>query len=176
MLVGIDHNLLALSLGSIAWRTCGLGEQIRWICTDALNLPFIDGVFTQVQSFVTLNYLPLRSALEEYWRILARDGRLVLTLEAPGFWRKCWDQSGMIGWRRFNLSRQWLGSYLMKQGLDWQRHRIARKLARNTSYDPKTLVRILERSGFEVEHCEVLRQYRNRPLLVGLTARKRVAV
>ena len=174
MLVGVDLNLFALTLGATAWESQGTVDVMHWVCADAMGLPFKDARFTNVQCFSTLNYLIVRSALAEFGRVLESGGRLVFTVEGEGYWRQNWDKAWSAR-RRVNLLRELAGNSLMRLGLDWQRNGIARRLSRNTHYDPATIARIADRSGFDVERCAVLREYKGQPWIIGVSARKRAA-
>jgi hypothetical protein len=70
------------------------------------------------------------------------------------------------------LLRWWLANKLLGWGLDWQRNRFTRRLSGFTQYAPKTIRRVVERVGFLVERCEAIREYRGRPALIALSARK----
>jgi SAM-dependent methyltransferase len=172
MLVGLDANLIALLLGAKAWESKGIGGVMHWVCADALQMPFKTGSFTHAQSFATLNYLPIRAALSEFGRVLAPGGRLVFTVEGSGLWKNFWDTAGSLR-RRVNLLRGLAGNALLGLGLDWQEGRLTRRLSRNTQYEPGTITRIVDHTGFDVERCEVLREYKGRPWIIGVSARKR---
>ncbi len=172
MLVGLDANLLVLLLGAKAWESKGIGGVTHWVCADAVRLPFKDASFTHAQSFATLNYLPIRATLSEFGRVLAPGGRLLFTVEGSGLWKNFWDTAGSLR-RRVNLLRGLAGNALLGLGLDWQEGRLTRRLSRNTQYKPGTIARIVDRIGFDVERCEVLREYKGWPWIIGVSARKR---
>jgi hypothetical protein len=97
---------------------------------------------------------------------------LVFTVEGDGLWKSFWDTAHSLR-RRVNLLRGLAGNALLSVGLDWQRGQVTRRLSRNTQYKPRTIARIAGRCGFEVGRCEVLREYKGQPSIIGVSARKR---
>jgi SAM-dependent methyltransferase len=172
LLVGLDVHLLGLAVGALAWQAQGMPSPPRWCCGSALQLPFRDSSFTQVNTLVTLSYVPVRAAVAELWRVLAPGGRLIVTVEGLGLWRKYWDEAPRFGRQRVQLLRWWLASKLLGWGLDWQRNRFTRRLSGFTQYAPKTIRGVVERARFAVERCEAIREYRGRAALIALSARK----
>jgi SAM-dependent methyltransferase len=172
LLVGVDVHLLALAVGALAWQAHAMPSMPRWCCASVLQLPFRDGSFTQVNSFVTLSGVPVRAGLSELTRVLAPGGRLLFTVEGMGYWQSCWDGARPFSIQRMQLLRWWLGDRLLEAGLDWQRHPVSRRLAGLTQFVPKTIRRLVEEAGLVIEQQEVLRRYRGRPSLLGLLARK----
>ena len=172
MLVGADLNLFALMLGATTWKAQGIGDLMHWVCADALQLPFKDASFTHLNSFATLDLLPVHAAIREWNRVLAPGGQLVITVEGHGLWRGFWDSARSVR-RRVNLLRSLAGNALLGLGIDWQRSPITRRLSRHTQYTTGTITRIVDRIGFDVERCEVLREYKGWPWIIGVSARKR---
>src|SRR5262249_4052053 len=96
LLAGVDIQLFPLAGGARAGPAAGATHQPLWCCASALALPFRDGTFTQVNSFVTLSYVPARAALAEVARVLAPGGRVTLTLEGMGYWRRAWEAAPLV--------------------------------------------------------------------------------
>jgi SAM-dependent methyltransferase len=172
LLAGVDIQLFPLAVGAFAWQTRAVPRQPLWCCASALSLPFRDGVFTHVNSFVVLSVVPTRAALTELGRVLAPGGRLTVTLEGMGYWRRDWDALPALSRGRLNLLRRWAGERLLRCGLDWQGHRLLRRLCGHTQFTRPTIERVVRRAGLVIEECRVLGEYRNRPLLFGLILRK----
>jgi ubiquinone/menaquinone biosynthesis C-methylase UbiE len=170
--VGVDVDLPALSIASQVWDSQGAGDAARWCCASALNLPFRDESFSHIVSFGIIELLPVRQALAEMARVLAPGGKMILSVEAPGMWRRYWDQARPLSRRRLNLLRQWVGNKLLHLGVNWQENRVLRRLSRHTEFSPHALRSVLERAGLRVEHLETLREYANQPCLSGVVARK----
>jgi SAM-dependent methyltransferase len=139
-----------------------------------LNLPFREGAFTHVNSFVTLPWLPIRRALRQIQRVLEPGGRLTLTVEGIGYWVQNWRATRGFGRARLGRIREWLGAWLMRNGLDWQLiPGLAGRLAGHTAFDTATIARIVRGEGFDVEDCQILTEAAGRPRPIGLTATKR---
>jgi SAM-dependent methyltransferase len=171
-LAGVDIQLFPLAVGAFAWQARGEPRPPLWCCASALSLPFQDGAFSHVNSFVTLSVVPIRAALAELTRVLAPGGRLTVTLEGMGYWRRDWDALPRFSRGRLNLLRRWAGERLLRCGLNWQGHRLLRRLSGHTQFTRPTIERVVRRAGLAVEECQVLGEYKNRPLLFGLTLRK----
>jgi SAM-dependent methyltransferase len=172
LLAGVDISLFSLAVGGCVWEVQGIPTRPRWCCASALQLPFKDGSFTHVNSFVTLSVVPIRAALRELARVLAPGGRITCTVEGTGFWQSNWDSTAPLSLQRVHLLRWLAGNKLLQFGLDWQRHAFSRRLAGCTQFTPKTICRIVQEAGFSVEKWEVLRAYKNQPRLLGVVARK----
>jgi SAM-dependent methyltransferase len=141
------------------------------VCADITNLPFACGAFSHVISACVLTQVPIRRALAEAWRVLRPGGQLALTVEGPGLWRVLWDQAS--GWgTRIQLLRWRLASFLLEVGLDWQAHPWTARLAGLTPMGLGLISRIVREAGFEVTGCRAVTEYRGRPRVVGVVARK----
>jgi len=173
LLIGLDFDLFPLILGSAVWAWRGLEQPMLWIWGDAKRLPLRSGCLTHVNSFVTLSLLPVRAVLEQVARVLAPDGRLTVTVEGIGFWWSKWENTRGLGRSRLARARELLAYKLLKSGVDWQSSPVSRRLAGHTVFDERTIRRIVERAGFEIRACEVIRLYRGYPRLIALTAIKR---
>jgi SAM-dependent methyltransferase len=175
LLVGVDLNLFALVAGALAWRAVDGCEVAHFIHANALDLPFSNATFTHLHCFGTLVLLPVARALREFRRVLRPGGRFILTLEGVGLWQRFWDEAWSTR-RRFNLLRGALGNALMARGFDWQRYTLLRRLSIHTQFQPSSIPRMLERHGFLVDRCEVLRTYAGQPWIIGVAARSRLDV
>lgn len=92
--LGCGTGLFGEFLGREIWGVdsskgmlaCAQG-RIRGVCADACSLPFDDGSFDWVVSFTVLQNIPdFACALDEVARVLAHDGRCLLTyLNKPQF-------------------------------------------------------------------------------------------
>jgi SAM-dependent methyltransferase len=173
VILAADINLIALAIGAKVWEQARPEVRPHWCCADILKLPFKDGSFTQVQSFGTVSLVPVRAALAELYRVLAPGERLILTAEGVGLWRQSWDHATGIK-RRLNLLRCLAGGLLLRWGIDWQRNRFTRRLAGFTQFTPNLLQRLVHQPGFKVEKCEVLREYKGQPWIIGIVACKPV--
>jgi demethylmenaquinone methyltransferase/2-methoxy-6-polyprenyl-1,4-benzoquinol methylase len=81
--VGADFTAEMMQLGR---RRQG-GEQVRWVNTDAMDLPFKVGYFDAVVSgYLLRNVVDVERALTEQYRVLKGGGRLVCldTTPPPG--------------------------------------------------------------------------------------------
>jgi SAM-dependent methyltransferase len=171
-LVGVDLSTLSLRIGTEAW-TRRRDTAPPLLCgADALKLPFRSSCFTHVLSFVVLGLVPLRVALREFHRVLRPGGQLVFTIEGVGFWQECWDAAPRLSRQRLGLVRWWLGRQLLFAGIQWRGVRGISRLAGLTQYSAQILHRELRATHFEVVKIEILRQYRGKPRLLGVVARK----
>jgi SAM-dependent methyltransferase len=173
LLVGLDFDLFPLTLGSAAWAWRGLEQPVLWIWGDARRLPLRSGCLSHVNSFVTLSLLPVRAVLDQAARVLAPDGRLTITVEGIGFWWSKWETTQGFGRSRLARVRELLAYELLRSRVNWQNAPVSRRLAGHTVFDERTIRRIVERAGFEIGTCEVIRRYRGYPRLIALTATKR---
>ena len=61
-----------------------LGDRVKWVGADALNLPFEDDDFDAVTSgYLMRNVIDIPRALEEQKRVLKAGGRIVVLDTAP---------------------------------------------------------------------------------------------
>ncbi|MEJ7636574.1 MAG: class I SAM-dependent methyltransferase [Singulisphaera sp.] len=105
LMAGVDIDFFALTAGAKAWDLRGAWPSPAWICASALALPFRDASFSHLNSIGTVVLLPFRAALREFARVLRPGGRLTITVEGMGMWRRYWDIAPVLGWRRLNLLR-----------------------------------------------------------------------
>jgi ubiquinone/menaquinone biosynthesis C-methylase UbiE len=169
---GVDVDLPALSIASHVWDAQGNAENARWCCASALSLPFRGECFSHIITFGILELLPVRPALAEMVRVLRPGGKMILSVEAPGMWRRYWDQAPPLSRRRLNLMRQWVGNKLTHFGINWQEGPLLRRLSRHTEFSPRAIGSLLERAGLLVERLQTVREYANRPCVTGIVARK----
>lgn len=172
LLVGVDIQLFPLLVGALAWQLQRADDVPALCCADAVRLPFRDHAFTHVNSFVALSAVPLGDGLRELARVLAPGGRLTITMEGMGYWRRDWEACPRFAAGRLSLLRRWLGAKLFDVGLDWQRHKFMRRLCGHTQIAQGALCRFVERQGLVILQCRALQEYRGKPLLLGLTAEK----
>lgn len=171
-LTGVDVQLFPLAAGALAWQRRDLPRQPTWCCASILNLPFHDGAFSHVHCFGTLSVVPVQAALAELKRVLAPGGQMMVTLEGMGYWKRNWDAAPVFSRERVNLFRRWLAERLLRCGLDWQQHPLLRRLSGHNQFTRPTIELAIRRAGLVIEECQVLNEYKQRPLLFGLTLRK----
>jgi ubiquinone/menaquinone biosynthesis C-methylase UbiE len=171
LVVGADCDLLALHLASLSWKSQG-ATRADWYCASSDNLPFADGTFTHVLSFVTLNFVDVHSTLVEFERVLEPGGRLVLAVEGEGYWKRQWRMGR--GLRKVHLLRERLGDWLHPH-FDWQRHPYLKNLSKHVHFTEKSVQRWLRQTGFEIETLDVLREDDGLPWIYGVIARRRAA-
>jgi SAM-dependent methyltransferase len=164
--VGVDADLFALHIAAL-----GSGDDERWCCASATDLPFPDGAFTHVLSFITLNYVPVREALREMARVLTDGGQLILTIEGHGFWLRQLQRSRAR--RQLNLLARELPGNLALPLCDWQRYAALRRVSPHVTLSRRAIARLLAEAGIEVERSKVLLEERGVPWLIGVTARRR---
>lgn len=174
LLANLDYHLMPLVLGSSAWAARGIGQPMLWVWGDALTLPFSEGAFTHVNTFVTISLLPVCEVLREIRRVLAPGGRVTLTVEGIAYWRRHWRETRGLGRARLGRIREWVAYRLMRHGVNWQSWPLLRgRLAGHTAFDGATIARLVRGEGFEVERWEVLTEEEGSPRLIALTATKR---
>jgi len=80
LVVGVDFTPEMMQLG----RQREGGEYVRWVNSDALNLPCPSGLYDAVVSgFVLRNVLVVERALAEQYRVLRAGGRVVCLDTTP---------------------------------------------------------------------------------------------
>ena len=78
--VGGDFSIGMMLVG----QRLTLGDRVKWVGADALNLPFEDDDFDAVTSgFLMRNVIDIPRALEEQKRVLKAGGRIVVLDTAP---------------------------------------------------------------------------------------------
>mgnify|MGYP001300052393 CR=1 FL=1 len=87
-ITAIDINEDSLKIATSNSESYGVRENIKFICADAMDLPFEDGEFDFVFAGNVISYIPNREkALQEYKRVLKDNGVLFVTpmfyLERP---------------------------------------------------------------------------------------------
>ncbi len=172
-LAGIDISAFSLGLADAAWKQTQDTPAPLWCAANLLHLPFHSSSFTHALSFVVLGLVPLQAALEEISRILVPDGQLLFTIEGIGYWWRSWESTPLFSAPGMGLVRWWLGRQLLRCGWQWQRNPLARHLAGLVQYTPSMVEDALSRAGFRLENMDVLAEYRGKPALLGVAARKR---
>jgi len=73
--VGADMSMAAVDY---AWERFGENNKARFVCADAIRLPFADNAFDFVVSFETIEHIrQYRKFLAECRRVLKEDGSLI---------------------------------------------------------------------------------------------------
>lgn len=170
-MTGVDFRAFGLYVGDKLWPT-NLAPKPTFCAASVTNLPFLTASFTHVMSSVVIGLTPVQRTMSEFARVLDNGGKLVLTVEGPGFLQETWDTTPLWSRQKLGLLRWWLGAKLMVLGIDWQARSWSRNLSSLTQYSPETLSSFAREAGFEIEKTCVLTDYRGKPRLIGIVARK----
>lgn len=169
-LTGLDIDGFALRVAKHSWLFTQHSAPPTLLLADALRMPFLPATFSHVTCWVVLAFLPIRRALQQMRRVLRPGGKLVFTVEGPGFIHELSDKTAPTLMPRLTEVRRHLAHKSMEWGVDWQSHPIFRRLSGVTVYSPATLSRLLKSAGFSVDSVEVLSSYKSLPRLIGVTA------
>jgi ubiquinone/menaquinone biosynthesis C-methylase UbiE len=83
---GIDVSVEAISVANQMYKKNTGSDKINFLSAQGEEIPFADDIFDVVICRVALPFMNVNAALSEISRVLSKDGRFFLKIQAPNYY------------------------------------------------------------------------------------------